>query len=621
MATQAIERHFSKSEVALLTTGLPLLNQWSDALLVTFHGRRLRGARVAWINRRWFLERGFDLADSAVGQRMSDWLVDEFAFCVPGSNDSASSFTEESRTLYADRYGGTSGLSPHGGSGRVATFGCFQAKGVGQTPLVGEGAPAGHSHGCLSLAECLREAIYAEVATAEFPHGAIPIIAVLDTGLTFSSPNPDDKYDQHVRRGIAIRPACVRAAHAERAPLFKRSLSGFMNSQQDDVRRTRHVIQRWAIEVGAERNLGGEAALTMFVRAVMRQIAFGQVHRLFSGGYFSQNVTHRGELLDFGNMHALPDWARAQVHSVVAGFGCEPLLIRRVILTLAFYFTKYLKKRGDSTALAQHLSVEAEQTLNLAWHRYALALFGCDEESKAAAGLSRILQTYYRSQQRRCVKYRFGIKTGDSLFAPPGWIYDAIVDETYQSETEEYQTCLAIDQLLRLSMTAEQRSIAWQTAARLLQPRPSIYRERLLVQLTGLTALDRREIDVSQIDAWVRDSIDGARRHWPRLPRGVAVLAHVSNAGSSALLCAAGNAPPWLWLEGIRDNENILHLFHHRIETTELSLQHNGAYCAMKIPAVVDNDGRWNGVLPDQNLCLPMMRTHYPRPASRWLMP
>ena len=251
MEETAVSRHFSADEIARLKRGLPRLAQWSNSILGPFDARRLRSGAVAWVNHRWFLERGFDLSQGGVRERVIAWLVDEFAWCVATNGKG---FASEGRTLWADRYGSSDGSCPYGGSARVATIGCFQVKGIGQTPMVGKGAVAGHTHGCLSLAECLREAIWAEFAEAEFPRGAVPVIAVLDTGLEFSSPDSEDRYDQNVRRGILIRPAVVRPAHAERAPLFGHPVGDFINRQSEDVQRTRDVIARWA---SVSQNTGG----------------------------------------------------------------------------------------------------------------------------------------------------------------------------------------------------------------------------------------------------------------------------------------------------------------------------------------------------------------------------
>ncbi len=243
----SIHRFFSPAEVSQLESGLPRLAEWSAAMLVPFQARQLRHATVLWINRRWFLERMLDVTCDELRARVSTWLLDEFAYVVPQQGDPQEAFTEVTRTLHADRYGSSTGRTVHGGSGRVATMGCYQAKGVGVTPLVGTGGDVEHATGYCSIEEGIREAIYAEIAAAEFPYGAVPIVAILDTGLTFypgRQANMGAHADPPTPRALVIRPAVLRIAHAERAPLFRRSLTGAANSQSDDTRRTRDVEPR-----------------------------------------------------------------------------------------------------------------------------------------------------------------------------------------------------------------------------------------------------------------------------------------------------------------------------------------------------------------------------------------
>jgi hypothetical protein len=307
------------------------------------------------VNRRWFQERLFDLQDRYVLSRVCAWLLDDFAYIAVPDENFTSVLRHDTTTLWADRYGSSQGLSVHGGSGRVSVTGAFQCKGVGPTPLASPYAPSGHSHGCLSFAEAIREAIFAESASAEFPHGALPVIAIIDTGLNFSSPNPDDEYDQNAPRALLVRPWAIRIAHCERAPLFKTSITGFKNVQAVDVLRTKEIIGTW---IGSTEPCHHQAAVHQKVLAlfeeIVEQIAFGQVHRLFSGGYFSSNLTIHGELLDFGNMHTLPNWNCAQVHSVVEGFGREMRLLRSVVMSLTFHVFKYYQL-ANYILLSAHL--------------------------------------------------------------------------------------------------------------------------------------------------------------------------------------------------------------------------------------------------------------------------
>src|SRR5262249_51128628 len=139
-----------------------------------------------------------------------------------------------------------------------------------------------------------------------------------------------------------VRPAIARIAHAERAPLFLHSLTGYSNSQLDDARRTRDVVQRWSTR-GTGRGPVDQAMpeLPELVSRIAEQVAFGQVHRLFSGGYFSSNLSVGGALLDFGGMRALPNWVNARTLDGVVGFGDEMKIVYKLIESLAFYFKKY----------------------------------------------------------------------------------------------------------------------------------------------------------------------------------------------------------------------------------------------------------------------------------------
>lgn len=617
MEETVLSRHFSAKEIARLEHGLPRLANWSGALLVPFTAHRLRFAAVAWINRRWFLERGFNLAQEETLRRVCSWLLDEFAWCVRSGSEG---FAAYSRTLWADRYGSTGGVAVHGGSGRVATLGCFQAKGIGQTPLVGRGAAAGHTHGCQSIAESLREAIWAEVALAEFPHGAVPVIAVLDTGLDFSSPDPADQFDQGVRRGLLIRPAVVRASHAERAPLFKHPATKFVNRQVDDVARTREVISYWA-GTSQEKDTQQLGVLGTFVQSTAEQIAFGQVHRLFSGGYFSSNVGVLGELLDFGNMHALPDWSRAQVLSNRPGLGDEMRLFSRLISSLAFYFTKY-HQGGDSESLARDLLTLATSAYKFAWRQYGVALFQVQTlEYDVQEAVHGALRRYFAEQQRHQVMYRFGFATRKGALSEVGWLYDALVDEKYPANRMESRILREIVEQLRKHDV--DLYVALSTAARLLMPRLSVDRRKLLDILSTAVPRVPQSLDPKALDEIVRAAVSGARRHWARLPSGYAVLAHATYEGSSALLCArCRKGPRTVWLEGIRDSSAGLHWFGRRFEEADfrgLDLYQNGAYWWSICPVFQTGDGLWHTHLAGCKVALPGMDVSYPIPGRRWL--
>ncbi|EQD63053.1 MchC protein, partial [mine drainage metagenome] len=105
-----------------------------------------------------------------------------------------------------------------------------------------------------------------------------------------------------------------------------------------DVKRVKDAVRIFTstdqvrCEIGI--TVGG---LKELVQNISRQIAFGQVHRLFHGGYFSSNLSINGELLDFGSFRSLPDWGKSFVMDHVPPFGDEMRLLALIIESLVFH--------------------------------------------------------------------------------------------------------------------------------------------------------------------------------------------------------------------------------------------------------------------------------------------
>ena len=218
------------------------------------------------------------------------------------------------RTVHADRYGDPRGTSPHGGSGRVATVGRFQVKGIGRTPLVGD-ATWIHSHGLMSLTEAVCEGIHGEILDAELPFGALPVIAIIDCGETMKTPHDE------LRRALAVRPAALRPAHLLRAASFV-GATDLVVTPSPDAARVRDAISRVASMSDADRSqINLPRDLADLLDRLARQAATADALRLFTGGLFAGNVSLTGALLDFGVARALYSWASLQLHSHARGFG------------------------------------------------------------------------------------------------------------------------------------------------------------------------------------------------------------------------------------------------------------------------------------------------------------
>lgn len=284
-----------------------------------FEAVRLTRARIIWINRRWFKDVLGEEESGIDWELICAWILEEFAFCVPGPQDSSLHFTSDHRRFFADRYGDDA-LSPHGGSGRVGASGFFQVKGIGPTPLVGVDADWLHNHGCMWLEEGIREALVGELLHRSSPVGVVPVIALIDTGIdaSFTLDSPDH------RRVLAVRPSFLRPAHFQRAPMFAPISGDRLDAQFADARRTRqmaHLLLR-------------HESLIQFIDASASQAANAYVQRIYLGGMLGSNWSFDGRLVDFGGITGVESWSRMEVTPGLPIFGSETLALEQTLEAL-----------------------------------------------------------------------------------------------------------------------------------------------------------------------------------------------------------------------------------------------------------------------------------------------
>ncbi|MEW5837003.1 MAG: hypothetical protein AB1832_18225 [Pseudomonadota bacterium] len=256
----------------------------------------LPGARVVWLNPRILRDDPAWHRCGADEQAYARHLLQCCAFAIRESQG------EPTHAVgHADRYGGP-GLGHNGGSGRAAVLNGYHVKGLGRTPLVSADTEPGHASGGAYLEECVRETVLAEIVAAEFPHGAVPTLAIIDTGLTQTWQT--DAGPKTERRCLLVRPNFLRPAHFERAVDYR---SGDPREGLKDTQRVRAMLRE------AARLWSVPALVADYRRFWVRwaeQLAYGFVHRLPHCGHSLSNVCLGGQLLDFGAMAAMPSWAR-----------------------------------------------------------------------------------------------------------------------------------------------------------------------------------------------------------------------------------------------------------------------------------------------------------------------
>lgn len=597
---------------------LPELPALGEHLLVPFSAKKLRNAQVIWLNERWLAENQLDVFDHALRARMEHWLLGEFAYGVPQPLDPPETFDEGEKLFWADRYGGE-GIRFNGGSGRCGLSGFFQAKGIGQTPLVGRDTEFLHAHGGASLEEAIRETIFSEVVCAEFPHGGVPVVAIIETGTrTYWTTNEGVIPE---RRAILVRPNFIRPAHFERATFFRSDSRAHLA----DSARVEGAVRALIDSVGRSSALHLQIeSLSDLAKRIAAQIAFGRAQRIFHGAYATSNVTINGGLVDFGATCALGGWSRAVAVKTFPAFGLELETVKRSLASLAFYFKKYAPQACSQLA-EEYLVADLEAAFQAAFDHELLRLWGLEEIDAiddAASIVAGTLRRYFKDQQ----KQSFDIF--DSTPEPNGgWLYDDLVSQ--QREGVQPATLRGTEALHAIAaaltnafggMVSERAQIerCWLTAARYLKPRKLLYRQELKRWIDDnlINGGIPREHHVQVITDAIRFHVSASRRHWPMLPNDLAVLGQVCHLHCSALYCIdLFKAETCLWIEGIRIGD-VSRFFGTEVPTA-LLLSSSDSKCmgpkvGVRVPVDATCDGRCVDVrIADKQVHVPSMDLMY----------
>nr|WP_298128822.1 hypothetical protein [uncultured Pseudoxanthomonas sp.] len=489
------------------------------------------------------------------------------------------------------------------------------------TPLVGEGVNREHSHGNASLNVAIREAIFGEIFEAEFPHGAVPIIAILDTGLEFPSSADPEKM---LRRALIVRPSMVRPAHMQRAPGFIKPLDGHKNKQVEDVQRTRGFIWSAAERAESPGGSGVREMLKSHFNRVAEQIAFGHAHRLFSGGYFTSNLTIEGRLLDFGNSHVLPNWSNACVLDNDLGFGRDLDVLRTSVKSLLFYFSKY-KPGHVSPSDEMDFMVDARRSWMTQFQSELRRLVGLDGYSaEQVAGIVNAIAAYFTSQQLHRVNYSRGEASRQGWF----WEGDAakqLYEEAMPAEGGNSLLHFIRSEYASILPDREKRERALRhtavTGNRFLGGRESLSRDALqkkASECVGRINWSDRRSAASSVGKLISESIEQGRRHWRDFPSGLTVLAHLYEEGSTAIEAEDQLIQRrFYWLEGVFVAGEA-RLFQSSVDLARLE----------KVLSFRDKT-RWQAMIPvsswdDRDLhcwgidiVLPQMRVRYDQGLSR----
>lgn len=278
-------------------------------------------------------------------------------FCSPLPGEPADIYLDQEREALVDLYGGSM-LGTAGGSGRSATFGRFQLKGVGVTPAVAHDGEFYHSTGTLPLADACREAIFSEAFSIALPFGVVPVLSVWRTGATY----PEQGDLGRRQRALLARPFAARPAHFLRNPSFlagQRSAGEQAPGWTIDALRTRSALNTLAdhfrdllgmpAECAANDDLVDpavlDAGLRMIARRYAAQCAAAFAKRLSHGSLTCSNLALDGRFVDFGSACYVPQYQRVARSAHWTDSWTEARAPISTIVTLRHHMARYLALR------------------------------------------------------------------------------------------------------------------------------------------------------------------------------------------------------------------------------------------------------------------------------------
>ena len=484
------------------------LSSWAT---VEFPVRPIETARLAWLNHRWFLEHGVNTLDSGIRAELVDELLDLYAV------ESQPKSTTGTRLFEADLYGGTGGAD-HGGSGRCGMFGGYNAKGIGKTPLVSESVDMEHKTGKLSLAEALREAIISELCHSELPYGAIPILAIIDTGFTYrAAPGEAEE-----RCAIVVRPNFIRPAHFERSIFFGDSGTP-ASHQYGDARRVAEATQTLARSTSLYPDVG-----EIFSRFA-RQLGAARAYRLWQGRFLTSNLSIDGAYVDFGAFRSVPSW-RKRIGLAGEAFGSEIKQLRAGFISVLYYYAKY--SNGDdlhfevAPFFRQLPAFEKRGFLDACLHG-----LGIDTElSGNQPRLEGLIAAYYDQEQR--------IVESDGPDCEASTIFKLLsgidCDDRCGSEVQLARNLMMELDRLELAGLPVSRS----RSAAFFGPRNSLNYATLKAEISGfLVRLDYHGDIEEAVTRFIEAQFCTAIRRWSNLAPELEVLQVATDVASTILVC------------------------------------------------------------------------------------
>lgn len=331
--------------IAELASGPPvnLGKSLPSSSYVEVEALALKNPIVMWVNYAWLLEQNIEiprLPSGSVNQPLlMQQLNEALAYMIPDSRSGTlSAFGSKIKKLWVDFYGG-SRMGSNFGSGRAASVGFIQIKGVGKTPLVGEVQNFDHAHGGASGEEGIREAVWGEVFHQVLPYGSNRVIALIATGTHTEWADGGKDLRVLIIREDAIRPAHylkssfgvgkwvsgVKERAVNAINFIKSGFSKYStNSPLGEGQKNDYPIQEESriILPGVENRTKPLSTLILqYTQRLAEQASTAFAKRFYHGASSPSNIETSAKYLDHGTTTSLPDHGPAIMLNTNGVFG------------------------------------------------------------------------------------------------------------------------------------------------------------------------------------------------------------------------------------------------------------------------------------------------------------
>lgn len=300
-------------DLALLAAGSPRL--MSDGVLpseqyLPFEVRRLAKPSLIWANLPLLKKMGYDVPQQ-LDEATEKKILESLAWVAPDPFVQPDEITTESRTFFADFYGGW-GIGHNHGSARAGSSGSIQSKGVGITPHL---KLYDKDHTARStLHEAIKDAVWGEVLNNELPYGGNQLVAIISRGGSLDKDEP---------QVIEIRVDPTRMGH------FVTRVFGSDIADQNRARKSlSHLFKAlpMPLEGFPDNATEGEKLvlrLLEYCRRIGVQYGHMYMKRLYHGATTESNIEISGRMIDFGTASAQPGYKQIQFLTHNSPFGVE----------------------------------------------------------------------------------------------------------------------------------------------------------------------------------------------------------------------------------------------------------------------------------------------------------